>query len=218
MAKRGRKKKPAPVSVAGQFGRAIVFGQADDPYEAGAKRTVARNALVSPLTAIYHRGRLVGPNESEADGEARRLAGEWFRTIYERAEMSDSKAIDYSAVKVDVSFSYRGLSDSAAHAFEELKRIAADLGPLYDCVYKIVGQELWFESYCRQKYKRDPGRQERLDAYQELRDALDALIIYRGVATGRRSKMRAEIFASVDCVHNETIQEQSSGEYASQNT
>lgn len=190
MARTGRKRKQIKVSIPGRLGVSVVIAKVDDPFEPGQSIAVARNVLASPLAAIHARGRLVGPNDTEADGWARKLAGDWFSSVYERAEMSDAKAIDYSAVKVDTSPVYDGLSGSQVWAFQQLKQMASELGRFYGILYAIVGRQMWFEEYAQQRAQRHPSRTDRLDTYAELREALDALIDYRGVAVGRKSPIR----------------------------
>ena len=195
MGKRGgRKPKPPPVSVAGQYGRNVEFVEVDDPFEPMTKIVVAKNRNASPLEHIFARGRLTGPNDTEQDGWARKLAGDWFRTVYEKAEMSDAKAIDYSAVKVDVSFTYSGLSESKAFALEELSRLATFMGrESYHVVYEICGKETWLDAFIQiDRPNRHPGRNDRLEAYAALRGGLDLVIEYRGVSSGTGWKMRAE--------------------------
>lgn len=198
MARPGRKKTPAKVSLPGKHGQIVELAEVDDPFDKGAKISVVRVSDNTPLDSIYARGRLAGPDDSDADGYARKVAGEWVRVTYEKAEMSDSRAIDYSAVKVDVSFSYSGLSHSKAEALETLSRLAAFMDDhdtrAYKLVYAVCGAETRMDDYLRsQGAGREPGRMDRLKFYESLRAGLDLVIEFRGVSIGRGWKMRAEM-------------------------
>lgn len=158
-----------------------------DPYEPGKTVEVQRNIAASPLTAIFARGRLQGEHDSADDAEARYVAGQRFRALYERAEMGGARAIDYSRAKVDTSFAYRGIPESAGEAMRELAAIAKAIGDRFTILHGIIGEEVRFMAWA----DRDAGGQasttHRLDCYQRLRDALDALIWHWGVAKGRAS-------------------------------
>lgn len=194
MSKPGRKRKPPPVSLPGQQGRMVELVEVDDPYEAGKKIRALKNTMASPLDHLYARGRLVGPDDSDADGLARKIAGDWVRIAYERSEMSDARAIDYAQVRVDVSFQYSGLSESKAEALQILKRMSDYLGRrLYHVVYSICGREISVDDLIRQDNpNREPGRMDRLGAYQDLRDGLDMVIQFRGASSGTGWKIRSE--------------------------
>ena len=194
MGLKGRKRKPSPITLPGQQGRLVELVEVDDPYEVGGRLTVVKNVSTSPLDHLYARGRLCTADESEQDAYARKLAGEWVRVQYERSELSDAKAIDYSQVKVDVSFSYGGLSESKAESLQILKRLADHIGRThYRIVYEVCGREVGIDDYLRAEAPaREPGRNDRLKAYQALREGLDMVIDFRGVAVGRGWKMRAQ--------------------------
>lgn len=186
----GRKKKSVPISLSGQMGRMVELIEVEDPFDPGEKIKVIKNVLASPLDHLFSRGRLVGPDDCEADGCARKIAGDWVRAQYERSELSELNAIDYSKVKVDVSFSYSGLSESRVEALQILKRLASAV-PNYKIVYEICGREVSIDDYLRKNEPmRFPGRRTKLDAYQELRDGLDSVIEFRGVSFGGGWKMR----------------------------
>jgi len=182
----GRKAKVKPVSLPGCNGQfELVSDTVDDPYERGAKVNVLRNAHRSPLALIFERGRLHSQSEGLSDAEARLKAGERFRAIYERAEMTTAQSIDYSAPRVDTSFSYRGIPEGQADAYKALARASLALGGHYTMIRAIVGEERSFLPWLNTHYGYEASRRQRLDAYQALRDALDVLVDHFGIAKGR---------------------------------
>lgn len=185
----GRKAKRKPVSLAGAQGKMVLaIQQVDDPYEAGAKCDVLRNVTRSPLASIFDRGRLRGNDDTVDDAAARLVAGERFRALYERAELAGAGAVDYSAVKVDVSFAYSGPADKMTEAHMELGRICAALGRHYGMVRAVVGEERPFFVWLASHVGREPSRSERMQAYDDMRAALDELIQHFGVAKGRAKR------------------------------
>lgn len=196
----GRKRKPAPVNLPGYDGRMELAPDIVDdpmPVKEGEKRAVMRNMAVSPLLAIFYRKRLHAPWESPDEAVVRFEAGQKFRALYERAEMGGSRAIDYSALKVDVSFVYRDVPESAVEALRALARAARALKHHYPTIHAIVGEEVKFAIWADQVAGREAGRADRLDAYQRLRDALDALVNHFGIGKGRnRVEIRSEMLDS----------------------
>lgn len=192
MAKSGRKRK-AKVTLPGCGGQVLlVTVEVQDPYEPSKRVTVQKNAQTTPIDQIFARGRLVGPGDSHEDAIARKLAGDEFQRLYEAAESSDAKAIDYSAVKVDVSFSDRDIPERRASASREMVAISRAMTPdRYSILRAICGEQVSFYAYV-QAHAVHWGAASRLEYYGLLRHALDDLIWHRGVARGaERARIRA---------------------------
>lgn len=194
MPKPGRKRKPAPVTLPGAQGRIVETVMLDDPFEApGVKAPVMRAVNHSPLDYLLARGRLHGASETAEDGQARHIAGTRLQGLYERAGGRGAGAIDYSAIRVDVSFRYGGTPESQAIALSELGAIQRQLGADdYRMLHAICCEQVPFMVWCNAQWPQ-AGRQTRLEAYEKLRLGLDSLIRYFGVAVGRQSAIRAEV-------------------------
>lgn len=189
--KSGRKRKPKPVTLPGAQGRIVETVMLDDPFEApGVKAPVSRAVNHSPLDYLLARGRLQGPQETAEDGQARHIAGTRLQGIYERAGGRGAGAIDYSRVKVDVSFSYSGTPEGQTIALSELAAIRRDIGQDdFAMLHAICCEQIPFMAWCNAQWPQ-AGRQTRLDAYERLRLGLDGLIGYFGLAVGRKSQIR----------------------------
>ena len=193
MARGKRKQKPVKLAapsagmVAGRRAEAV---DVDDPYQEMGKPKasvrVYRYIAATPLLAIYKRGRLQTGSENDAVAANRYAAGEVLRSIYERAEIGGSRAIDYSRVKVDISFAHPEIAPATMDALTRLSGVRKELGDLYPILDAVVCRETRFEAYLRQKVHRDPSRDERLEFYRELRDALDSLVDYFARPARRR--------------------------------
>lgn len=188
MRKPGRKTKKKPVTLPGAQGRLVESVKVQDPYGLpGEIAIVSRAVNHSPLDYLLARGRLHSAAETAEDGQARHIAGTRLQGIYESAGGRGAGAIDYSRVKVDVSASYSGTPEFQVAALSELAAIRTRLGAAdYDMLHAIcceqIGFMLWVDSR-----RPHAGRQTRLEAYDALRCALDALVRYFGVAIGRKS-------------------------------
>lgn len=182
----GRKAKPKPVTLPGYNGQVeLVPSVVDDPLEPGAKLNVVRNAHRNPLAHLFERGRLHSGSECLEDAEARLKAGEKFRAIYEQAEMFNGGGIDYSAPRVDTSFAYKGIPEQQADAHKRLAAASIALGSHYTMIRAVVGEERPFLPWLDAHFGYEASRQQRLQAYAELRAALDSLIEHFGIAKGR---------------------------------
>lgn len=186
MARPGRKHKSPPPTMPGLDGRVeLRTDDVDDPYNPGGKIVVIRNSAESPLRKIFDRGRLAGPGDDPTDAMARLMAGESFRAIWERASGDDVRGIDYTRVKVDISFVHRGIPDNKIAATKRLGMIRDSLGPeAYAMVRAICGEQRSFFDTITDRLK-EPGTESRLLEYNRFRDALDALIAFFGVARGQ---------------------------------
>lgn len=187
----GRKKKPKPVTLPGAHGRIVETVMLDDPFEApGVKASVMRAVNHSPLDYLLTRGRLQSAAEDGEDGQARHIAGTRLQGLYERAGGRGAGAIDYARVKVDVSFRYGGTPEGQAVALSELGAIRRAIGQAdYDMLHAICCEQIPFMAWVNRQWPQ-AGRGTRLDAYQRLRDGLDGLVRYFGVAVGRKSEIR----------------------------
>jgi len=192
MAKPGRKRKKQPITLAGANGRIIEAVEVQDPFERpGIMAKVSRATNHSPLDYLLARGRLESPGDRADSGQARHIAGTRMQGIYERAGGRGAGAIDYSRVKVDVSMIYRGTPDQQAEALSELAAIRAKIGAHdYAMLHAICCEQVNFMDYVNGQFPQ-AGRQTRLDAYARLREALDGLIGYFGVAVGKFSTIKA---------------------------
>lgn len=94
-------------------------GLVDDPYEKGAKLRVIRNVREHPVSHLHARGVL---------SESQRIAGEAFRSNYERAVLGGSRAIDYSRVRVDGGLPAEPLTEAAQRATQWLNDVARQSG------------------------------------------------------------------------------------------
>lgn len=154
----------------------IVNVQVSDPFEPEKNLSVAKNIRVHPLDQMSARGRI---------SEAQKSAGDRFLAIYDRSQIGGAKAIDYSTVKVDVSFSYDGLDEDAMKATDMLKEICLDVGKRsYGLLVKIIGHRLGlFDLARRLDGTVDRDHAEHLS--KSLKEALDDLDDYFGVAEGK---------------------------------
>ena len=181
---RARNTKRVPGMVAS---RRSAMVEVDNPYfdpasPAGPKNprklVAQRFTENTPLIAIRDRGRLVGRGEHESAADRRFKAGERLRDIFEKAEIGGAKAIDYSAVKVDVSFTHPELSPSTERAIAQLTLIRKAMDRHFVILEAIVCHEIPFLIYAKRAAGRETSGTERLEMYQDFRDALDHLADY----------------------------------------
>lgn len=187
----GRKRKPKPVTLPGAQGRIVETVMLDDPFEApGVKAPVSRAVNHSPLDYLLARGRLQGPQETAEDGQARHIAGTRLQGIYERAGGRGAGAIDYGKIRVDTSFIFSGATERQVIALSELAAIRRIVGDFnYRMLHTICGEQVSFSIWVDREWP-GAGRTTRLDAYDRLRDGLDALMNYFGVAVGGKSRLK----------------------------
>lgn len=175
------------------MGRQVEIVEVQDPYEGGAKTIRAMRAVNhSPLDHMLARDRLHGPGEAPEDGLARHRAGTRLQSIYERAGARGAGAIDYSRVKVDVSMHYEGTPEGQAAALKQLRDIGRWLGDRhYRMLRALCGEGRTFFAIVAEFYPHD-GWSCRMDCYAEVREALNGLIYYFGIAAGRERRFHVE--------------------------
>ena len=155
----------------------------DNPYDVGpSKIVVMKNVRTSPIEHLFNRGRL-GPEETAF---ARLLAAREYNRIWHQAEIGGARAIDYSRVKVDISFSYRGVPTEALEAITTLAAIRRRLGRHYGLVEAVCGAGRGIYPVSEERAGGNhPSRWAVKDTTRQLCDGLDGLIAFFGVASGR---------------------------------
>lgn len=171
---KARKRKPVTIAGPGRFGIEIEAATVADPFDGTALR-VAKNVRVHPLDTMRARGRLT---------EAQKAAGDRFLAIYDRSQIGGARAIDYSRLKVDVSFSYDGLDEGAAAATSMLADVCREVGRrTYVLLVRVIGQRLAFWDMAR----RLDGTVDQAEAEHvawAFGKAIDDLADYFGCAKG----------------------------------
>lgn len=176
-----RKKKAVSVATVGRSGNVeIQMVEVEDPFESGKKLVVAKNVFTHPLDHLRARNAITHDQKT---------AGDRFLALYEQAEIGGARAIDYSRVKVDVSFEHKGLDPKVGRAIDQLEEIRAIVGRRsFVLLWDVIGR------------RRSPhqlaaeidgaalaSRRTREFLMMTLRHALDDLISHFGlVAQGRR--------------------------------
>lgn len=172
------KRKRKPKAVKKQGVQAIRFIEVDDPdfstdHEEGKlgnlkKIKSAVNMRESPVLWMYANDRL---------DETQLAAAGQFRRYYERRGFS-IQAIDYGKQPVDGGAIHsEGITDEMKQASEELEGARAKLGDQgFTLVEKVCGQLLWINQIEDKKH-------HQLRAARDLRDCLDTLAIFWGLAT-----------------------------------
>lgn len=185
LARTGRKRK-SKVTLPGMGGAVVEKVAVDDPYNPGKTETVNRVMNRTAIERIHGRGRLAGRGDTIDDANARLRAAVRLLGIWETAGGRGAGAVDYSAIKVDVSFSYDGTPEWQSAALKDMVRIRAFVGPYgFRMLEAIVIDNTNFMEWVEKEYPQ-AGHRTRLDAYQDLRNALDRLIEYFGQAVGRQ--------------------------------
>jgi len=119
-----------PVSVAFCPGIERVAATVADPYD-GRKLRVVKNSRVHPLDEMAHRKRI---------SPLQKAAGDRFLEVWDQAEIGGARAIDYAQVKVDMSFTHRGLDPKVAGAIQQLKAICQLVGRRpYGMLVMVIG-------------------------------------------------------------------------------
>lgn len=113
------RKRKATITLATSRHVELGEGLVDDPYEKGAKLRVIRNVREHPVSHLHARGIL---------SESQRIAGEAFRSNYERAVLGGSRAIDYTKERVDGGLPAEPLTESAQRATQWLNDVARHSG------------------------------------------------------------------------------------------
>ena len=184
------RRKPKPVTLAPvpslDAHRAIAFAEVPDPFEPGRKVLVAKNVLAHPAELLYANGRI---------DDAQRMAGVRVMSLYERAEIGGSAAIDYSRVRVDGGT----LADPLAEAVHEARRAllgvreAVGVGG-YAILMPVMGEGIHVHRLVRDRPALARGLSgKRAEGYitGRLREALDDLVQHWGlIAVGRKGNRR----------------------------
>ena len=184
------RRKPKPVSLAPvpslDAHRALVFAEVPDPYEPGRRVVVAKNVLAHPAELLYANGRI---------DDAQRMAGVKVMSLYERAEIGGSAAIDYGRVRVDGGI----LADPLAEAVHEARRAllgvrqAVGVGG-YAILMPVMGEGIHVHRLIRERPALARGLSgKRAEGYitGRLREALDDLVKHWGlIAVGHRGSKR----------------------------
>jgi hypothetical protein len=113
------RKRKVTITLATSRHIELAEGLVDDPYEPGAKLRVVRNVREHPVSHLHARGVL---------SESQRIAGEAFRSNYERAVLGGAKSIDYTEERVDGGLPAEPLSEAVQRAVDWLNDIARHSG------------------------------------------------------------------------------------------
>lgn len=171
---RRRDRKPTLASTAACAGVEIQSVTVRDPYD-GRDLVVAKNVRTHPLDHMAARGRL---------SAAQKAAGDRFLAIWDRSQIGGARAIDYSRLRVDVSFAHSGLDASVAAATDHLRAICRDIGKrAYRLLVLVIGGRMAvFDLARRLDGTVDDHEARHVSAC--LREALDDLADHFGVAKG----------------------------------
>ena len=154
------------------------------PYDPSRRETVKMAIRPKTMEWFAKEGHLKAPQEPVDGTEARMVAYRRFAAIYARAE-TGAQAIDYSAQKVDTSPKYDGTPQFKADALSELAAIGRAIGHHRKGLIERIMSEQYEVSDLIIPYRRRHS-----DAYSafyaEIRESLDGLIEYFGVAEGRK--------------------------------
>jgi hypothetical protein len=183
MSKKRKKPKPVSLPVVGRSGNIEIYMvEMPDPFEPDKKLMVAKNIATHPLDHLRAR------NAVTHDQKA---AGDRFLALYEAAEIGGAKAIDYSRVKVDVSFEHKGLDPKTSEAIDQLEAIRAIVGRRsYRLLWDVIGRRQSPYQIAAQIDQSSVGsRRTREFLMTALRNALDDLIAHFDVvAIGRKPR------------------------------
>lgn len=180
-----KRKKPITLPSVGFNGNIeIHFAEVEDPFEKGKRLSVAKNVATHPLDHLLARSHIT------IDQKA---AGDRFLRLYEDAEIGGARAIDYSRVKVDVSFQHKGLNPRAGKAIDELEAIRAIVGRRsYGLLWEVIGRRRSPHQIAAEIDKAEIGsRRTREFILTSLRHSLDDLAGHFGVAARGRKRRAA---------------------------
>ena len=164
-----QRRKLRPIGKPGYEGRMeIQPAIVECTYNKGDYIPTVKNIREGSISWMYSHGQI---------DDAQRMAGEWFRSTYERTRMG-SMAVDPSHEPVDTSSRTDPIPDRAIMAIEELTKVRMELGrPSYSVVELVCGQG-WGVADVAFTVKAGRNRVGRI-----LRDGLDKLAEMRGYAT-----------------------------------
>lgn len=190
----GRKRK-ARITLPGMQGRVIVAAEVQDPYAPEGRERVKRALYANTIETMAQRGRLKDPQEARDGTEARLLAANRFLALYGRCGGSGARAIDYSSIKVDVSFRYDGTPEAQAAALQEMAKLSKHIGAdNHRLLHAIVCNSTAVTSLIRAEKRRYADGSEVF--YSKVRAALDGVADFYGVAMGKtvRGRVLAEVY------------------------
>lgn len=143
----------------------------ESTYTKGEYGPAVKNTREGPISYMYARGHI---------DDAQRMAGEWFRSTYERTRMG-SMAVDPSHEPVDTSGRADPIPERAIAAIEELTFVRKELGKERYVVIELVCGQGWAVVDVALMYRVGRHRVGRI-----LRGSLDKLAEMRGYATRYR--------------------------------
>jgi len=181
MSKKRKKPKPISLPVVGRSGNIeIHMVEMPDPFEPDKMLMVAKNVATHPLDHMFARAAITRDQKA---------AGDRFLGLFEAAEIGGARAIDYSRVKVDVSFEHKGLNPRTSEAIDDLEAIRAIVGRRsYQLLWDVIGRRQSPHHLAAEIDQAPVGsRRTREFLMTALRHALDDLIgHFDVVATGRK--------------------------------
>ena len=190
----GRKRK-AKITLPGMQGRVLVSTEVPDPYAPERREKVKRAVYGRTIEAMAAAGRLRDPQDRQDGTEARVIAANRFLALYGRCGGSGARAIDYSAIKVDVSFRYDGTPEMQAAALQEMAKLSKYIGAdNHRLLHAIICNSTAVTSLIRAERRRMADASEIF--YAKVRAALDDVAEFYGVAHGKNRGRRvlAEIY------------------------
>jgi len=180
MARSGAKRR---VRVTLPGGRAAEIVDVENPYGGRADR-VQRVVDTSAIGRMYARGVLKAPKEQQRAADGRLWAANELSATFGRAGAGGAQAIDYSRVKVDISWRDYSTPASQAAAVQKLLRIHAKTGDrLFKMLESLVLRNETLKRYCETEYGTF-AESRRGAVYQDVRDALDMVADVFGTAHG----------------------------------
>jgi len=164
-----QRRRVKPIGKPGYEGRMdIQPAIVESTYVRGDFESVVKNIREGPISWLHSNGVI---------DDAQRMAGEWFRSTYERTRMG-SMAVDPSHEPVDTSGRADPIPDRAIAAIEELTKVRGQLGRTPYAVVELVCGQGWNLTDAATMI----GRDKRLIS-SVLRIGLDDLAEMRGYAT-----------------------------------
>ena len=173
----GRKRK-AKITLPGFGGRVIIETDVPDPYAPERRERVRKLIYDKTIERMAIDGKLRSPTEGQDGTEARLIAANRFMALYGRCGGSGARAIDYSAIKVDVSRRYNGTPEGQAMALREMADLRQAIGwQAHELLHAVV---------CNATAATLLSKRRGNDTfYQDVRAALDGVIDFYGIARGR---------------------------------
>lgn len=167
-----------------------------DPFEPSKQLKVMKNTRVHPIDNMEARGTI---------NAAQKAAGDRFLGLFDRAEIGGARAIDYSKVKVDVSYSHRGIAPGVAEAVQELNQIRQHLGArYYKLLCSVVGDRITVYDLARARDKAERPTSATLCYFTAaLRLALDDLTEFWDGAMGSHAPRRHPFNSGAHVVENQ---------------